>query len=212
MVSRQATGFPDASVVAHSIRPGGVTSIEFRCGADDGDRFARHRKENADANGIVFLRGYPHLHWLCEVGAAYNVDPALYQRHLQFSTLDDAGGRNYYATPTLPSFSSNVFQLNITTICTSETASLPGCPEDLDDLRWQCAENLRKYHLSLRSCSANPGDSIVRQYSILSRKFSVMDQTVTIGISRASPSWNGTSLCPFSLPSRIGDCYNDVLM
>lgn len=64
---RQGSPAPDPFVVVHSVRPGGLTSTEFRCDADGRER---HRRENAEARDIVVLRGYPHLHWLCEVGAA----------------------------------------------------------------------------------------------------------------------------------------------
>ncbi|KAL8946871.1 MAG: hypothetical protein Q9222_006791 [Ikaeria aurantiellina] len=62
--------------------------------------------------GVLFLRGYASASSLLELGAAYNIDPELFQRHLQF--LEPGSAMNKPAL--LPSAQSSVFQLSVTTV------------------------------------------------------------------------------------------------
>lgn len=115
----------DHFVVVHDAAT--KTHSELACNAEGLSRFTQsHLVPQANLNAkLVFLRGFPSLEWLLAVGAAYNVDPAVYRRHLRFRTLDDAEGGSYGST--LPSESTEVFQLNISTICSNEapTQSTP---------------------------------------------------------------------------------------
>lgn len=109
---------------------------------------------------LVILRGYGSPEWLSHVGATYHVDPAFYRTHLQFRTLG-LTARNLYNIPGLPSSSTNILQLNISTIRSDETATMPGLPKALESFRRQASDGLRKYQQGLE-VTARVCDSVVR--------------------------------------------------
>lgn len=181
-------------VSIYTIRPGGVVASTFDCGRriEPGQG-----PENHDPSNIVVLRGYPHLRSLCEVGAAYDIPTALYQRHLHYLTFNNAGSSTLSALPVLPALPAKtaIFQLTLTTIFYHGSSRLPTSRlGEVDGLRRRCADQLGSYHRDLARCEAAPGDSVVHQYSLLSDTLSAIDQTITIGIIPTSTSWTGMSV------------------
>lgn len=202
-------------VSIYTFRPGGIVATRFDCAAGIE---SRKKQENQDCSNIIVLRGYPHLQSLCKVGAAYNISPVLYQRHMHYLTVNQLARGSLYAMPVLPSFSTNttIFQLNVTTILHNRSPRLPeDRPGDVGDLRQWCAEQLRRYHRKLAHCQAAPGDSIVQQYSLLSSTpsttdpmnstLSAIDQTITIGIIPTPTAWTGMSVLG-RLTQKSGSC------
>lgn len=189
-------------VSIYTFRPGGIVATRLDCAAEIE---SRKKQENQDCSNIIVLRGYPHLQSLCKVGAAYNISPVLYQRHMHYLMVNKLGGGSLYAMPVLPSFCNNttIFQLNVTTILHSRSSRLPEDRlGDVGDMRQGCAEQLRRYHRKLAYCQAAPGDSVVQQYSLLSSTssatdqistLSAIDQTITIGFIPTPTAWTGMS-------------------
>lgn len=165
-------------------------STKFDSDSQGLQTFRQHQRVGMEHPQLVFLRGFPSPEWLQAVFVMYGVDPALYHRHFYFTTLSVGESGNHYTIPLLPSFSNMIFGLNIITICSDDTENPSALAEDIENLRREASENLRRYHLDLTTNSA-VGDSIVRQFSVLSRRFRVVEQTVSIGIHKTSDSWNG---------------------
>ncbi|KAI9154908.1 hypothetical protein HJFPF1_07468 [Paramyrothecium foliicola] len=63
-------------------------------------------------------------------------------------------------------------------------------PEDIEGIRRKSADELKKYQMSLKS-GAGIGDSVVRRFSVLSRKFSVVEQTISVALSMNRDIWSG---------------------
>ncbi|TGO51361.1 hypothetical protein BOTNAR_0359g00110 [Botryotinia narcissicola] len=172
-------------LITYNLEMPGAPFTAFECNTQGIERFKKHEQKSTQKARIVFLRGFPDADWLRAVFMVYGVDPAFYQRHLLFPV---GNGMNVHSTPLLPSYMKNIFRLNITSICELER-KISSTPEDIEDLRAAAATELRRYHISLKS-NALIGDSVVRNFSILSRRFSVIEQTISICINKTADSWN----------------------
>lgn len=138
---------------------------------------------------LVFLRGFPTAQWLKEIGYKHNVDPELYRRHLRFQSID-AGARDYFTSPCLPSASTDILQLTISTICSKDTIGQSAGSDDMERLRRTGVESLMKYHEDLRQ-NVRVGDSVVRKYHVLSKQYCIIEQTISISITKLENSWTG---------------------
>lgn len=111
------------------------------------------------------------------------------------------GDRDLYASPSLPSSSTRVFQLTISTICDRNVTGTPYEPEDLEDARRSEVAALEAYFRRLRS-EAQVTDSWVRNCLLFSNREYILEQTISIevGPSQGDPwravVWldNGTDL------------------
>jgi hypothetical protein len=90
----------------------------------------------------------------------------------------------------LPSSLSRIFQLNVTTICSDDTASKSAYPEDIEGLRWKSSDDFRRYQMALKS-GTRVGDSIVRRFSLFSKKFSIVEQKISVAIKEHEGTWSG---------------------
>jgi hypothetical protein len=152
---------------------------------------ASFEKQQPDTGAnIIFLRGYPTPQWLKTIGAQYNVDPDIFQRHMQFQP-SAPGGRDLYLLPSLPSSSLNVFQLWTSTICSRDSVGGVFGPEDLQQLRHDSLESVTRYHQTLQT-SAKNGDSLVRKCWILSSQLYVIEQTISMEVGNLRDGWRGT--------------------
>jgi hypothetical protein len=70
--------------------------------------------DSENANFLLFLRGHPTPGWLATVGAQFRVDPEYFRRHMDLNL--SPGITNRFASPSLPSVSSNFITLRVTTI------------------------------------------------------------------------------------------------
>ncbi|SPO03434.1 uncharacterized protein DNG_06117 [Cephalotrichum gorgonifer] len=180
---------PEPFVVAYDLSSGS-TSATSRLNPEGMKWFKQQQDLAALRPQLVFVRGFPDAKWLRVLSATYGVDPAVYQRHLVLPTLSAVDHmHHFYTNPPLPSSSGRIFSLMVTTICSNETANTSALAEDVEDLRRKGSAELLRYHLDLKKNGA-VGDSIVRQYSVLSRKIQVIEQWVSIYISRVADSWN----------------------
>jgi hypothetical protein len=135
---------------------------------------------------MIFLRGHASSQWLNAVGQKHNVDPELFQRHLHkaFGPV----GRDLYSSPSLPSSSSNVFQLTVSTICFRNTGASSNEPEDLQGARRASSDLIARYFQDLRT-RANVADSMVRKYLLLSAQEYVLEQTITVEVGSLGSVW-----------------------
>lgn len=67
---------------------------------------------NTSYGHIVFMRGHPSPEWLLAIGVRYQVDPEFFQLHLNFRH----GQLDHFPSPSLPSTSTSMMKLRITTI------------------------------------------------------------------------------------------------
>ncbi|MCJ1248406.1 hypothetical protein MMC30_005623 [Trapelia coarctata] len=141
----------------------------------------------AEGGLLLFMRGYPSPEWLKLIGVKYEVDPEFYQRHLQFQTLA-SGIRDHFATPSLPSTRTHIFDLCFSSIVSRDTEGPSYGPEDLRELRQQSADATTKYHRDLKYL-ASVGDSVVRRHSILSKQLCVVEQTVSVHVRCFDTGW-----------------------
>jgi len=180
---------PEPFAVIHELDAldGAIRAFDALEGLDEFDR----QPSQVEGGRLVFLRGYPSPQWLLKIGVKYQVDPDIYQRHLRFQTIGTAE-RNHFSLPSLPSASTKIVQLPITTICSKITTGGRRGPEDMEPARETSTEALIKYYGSIKQ-NANVADSIVRGYSVVSKQHSVLEQTVSINVVTVEDSWHGQS-------------------
>lgn len=136
---------------------------------------------------LLFPRGFPLPQWLNVVGDKHGVSPDLYQRHLQYKTFA-LGGRDLCSSPSLPSSNARVVQLTIPSICVRSVGRSPYEPEDLQKARHLESQALGKYFLQMRN-KAVVADSVVRKCLLLSKQEHVLEQTISIEVSRSEDAW-----------------------
>lgn len=149
---------------------------------------------------LVFLRGQPTPKWLSTVGAAYRVDPELFQQHLDF--FPPLGRLQYYVYPTLPSAASNILTLRYVTIGYWEERThrdrrdvRPLYNKDLMSLRRRCSKAMRKYEnqraLDLQNDFGETklGRSMVRAFHVHDDMHFAIEQKMSICLTQAGGSW-----------------------
>ena len=174
----------DAFVVQYCLKNGsGDKFDEFTSPAELWASDNHIGREQTSSN-ILFLRGYPTPEWLNTVGAKFSIDPEFFRRHFDF--------RNVMATsfdtslPTLPSATLNMTKLKITTIASrldTWTSLSQRRQADLDRLRQETSIAFQVYQESLCRggvLDAQPGDSIVRSFSILDHDYLAIEQDISI--------------------------------
>ncbi|KAL8791630.1 MAG: hypothetical protein Q9195_005779 [Heterodermia aff. obscurata] len=136
---------------------------------------------------ILFLKGYQSPTWSACVGAFCSIDPQYFNSHLSFRCR-----RHYYSSPTLPSASKNIIKLRITTIGSREGNNRVSERNQnaVDQLRLRGTSAMRKYqHELFRGARFAAGDSVVRSYTNLDEKHFILEQDMTICLSRLDSSW-----------------------
>lgn len=136
---------------------------------------------------LLFLRGFPSPQWLNVIGNKHGASPDLYQRHLQYKTFTGRG-RDLCSSPSLPSSSSRVIQLTVSTICARSGWGSRYEPEDLQEARRQESDAMGKYFLQLRN-KAKVADSVVRKCLLLSKQERVLEQTISIDVGQSEKGW-----------------------
>lgn len=154
---------------------------------------------------LLFMRGHPSPEWLVAIGAKCEVDPEYFLRHLDFRL----GRPDFFPLPSLPSSSTSMFRLRVTTIGGSR--SEPGedtTQQDLDSLRVQNVRAMHTYKEKLRNHSNSKlGDSIVRDCFIYDTQHFTIEQDISIYVKKIGGSWigehvrvreNSSKLTPYS--------------
>lgn len=118
------------------------------------------------------------------MGAKYRIDPEFFQRHLSFQPAPIH--QSVFSLPSLPLSTRNIIRINVSTICYRDPTiakhlSAPARKE-LE------ADSMRRY-LCQFSSAAKQGDSIVRGYTSLDDRFSVLEQDISICLERNGKGW-----------------------
>jgi hypothetical protein len=137
---------------------------------------------------IVFLRGCISPSWLSAIGSKYSIDPEFFRRHMDF--LSTSIDRHAYSFPSLASSSNNIFRLCVSTILHRDDFG----GQDLQSQRSEQASELGAYKIQqLGSTKVRCGDSQVREYSTVCPRFSVLEQWVSLYITKTDGGWAGKS-------------------
>lgn len=159
-------------------------------------QYSQDEHESLTANGsaseeglgqIVFLRGFLSPSWVSAIGSTYRIDPEFFRRHMDF--LSKTVHRKPFSSPSLPSTSSNMFRLCVSTILHRDH------PRDQDIQHQRRDSSLRfgSYKSQqLGSAKLSCGDSLVRDYSTLCSSFSVLEQWISICITKQDKGWAST--------------------
>jgi hypothetical protein len=149
------------------------------------------KRGNSQQNAqILFLNGYPSPEWIAHAGSYCHVDPGFFSSHLRFRYR-----RDHFSSPWLPSANTNIITLEFITIGSREvkTKNSDSNQDYLDRLRADGVASLRSYQHELQVGSQfSPGDSIVRNFSVLDEKYFIIDQEISFCINRkGKKSWIG---------------------
>lgn len=131
---------------------------------------------------MVFIRGFISPSWVSAIGSKYNIDPEFFRRHMDF--ID----KNSFSFPSLASSSNNIIRLCVSTILDRDGFG----DKDLQSQRSGQSMELRAYKIEqLGSSRVCCGDSLVREYSIVCSRFSVIEQWISLCITKTSRGWAG---------------------
>lgn len=145
--------------------------------------------DKCDVPQILFLRGYPSSHWLCSIGAKYNVDPEFFFRHFNFSA---PGMSEYCSLPPQPS-STNVIQLCITSLGRWDTLR---SGESIDSIRSSSEGSMTAYLEDLRNWrNVGLSDSIMRRFHLHDTMHFSLEQNISIHLNSHEDKWVRKSSC-----------------
>lgn len=148
---------------------------------------ATERALEDDSGQMIFLRGFASPSWISAIGSKYQVDPDFFRRHMDF--LSVSVDRHAYSFPPLPSTSHNIFRLCVSTILHRDHSG----ERDLHTQREDQNLQLATYRMQkLRSTNVSCGDSLVRDYSTLCSSFSVLEQWISVYVTKKEKGWAGT--------------------
>ncbi|KAB8257971.1 hypothetical protein BDV32DRAFT_151784 [Aspergillus pseudonomiae] len=138
----------------------------------------------AEGSGqIVFLRGFLSPLWVSIIGSKYNIDPEFFRRHMDF--LSASIDRHSYSSPSLASSSNNIFRLCVSTILHRDDFG----GQDIQSQRSYQSTELVAYKKQLGSTRVCCGDSLVREYSTVCSRFSVIEQWISLCIMKTDTGW-----------------------
>ncbi|KAI1323255.1 hypothetical protein F5Y16DRAFT_384361 [Xylariaceae sp. FL0255] len=133
---------------------------------------------------IVFIRGFISPSWVSVLGSKYSIDPAYFRQHMDF--LSVSIDRHAYSFPSLSSSSNNIFRLCVSTLVHRDDFG----GQDIQLQRSHQSSELGTYRIhSLGSNKVSCGDSLVREYSTICSSFSVMEQWISLCVSKTDRGW-----------------------
>ena len=161
----------------------------------DDDRF---NEQTQSAYGtLLFLRGYARPEWLNAVGARCSVDPEFFVRHL--SLFFQSTHSNYFTSPALPSGSTSMLRLCVTTIGSRGPHRKHGknlVQRDIQSLRCRAENSLREHFEGVSRSSDNDlklGDSMVRHFSVHDEEHFSLEQDISLCVTNSGNGWIGRS-------------------
>lgn len=145
----------------------------------------------ASANELLFLTGRPSAEWLNAFGAHYSVDPRYFQQHLGFLP---SGQRDWHGSPSLPSRSRIALRLCVPSIIFVGSEGRYVDPYGLQKARQDCDRQLRQIFKAFTAATlSQAGKSIVRRINIHSGDCVVIEQELSICLSKRGDHWTGDS-------------------
>lgn len=147
----------------------------------------------AGAGQIVFIRGFISPSWVSVIGSKYNIDPEFFRRHMDF--LSVSIDRHSYSLPSLASSSNNIFRLCVSTLLHRDDFGGQDLQSQRSDQSTELGIYKRQQLGSTRVCC---GDSLVREYSTVCSSFSVIEQWISLCITRTDGGWAGKRQCSIS--------------
>ncbi|KAI5460820.1 hypothetical protein BGZ63DRAFT_387874 [Mariannaea sp. PMI_226] len=133
---------------------------------------------------LVFIRGFISPSWLSAIGSKYKIDPEFFRRHMDF--LSASIDRHAYSFPSLTSSSNNIFRLCVSTLLHRDDFG----GQDLHSQRVSQLNELGTYKIQqLGSTRVRCGDSLVREYSTVCSCFSVIEQWISLCITKTDTGW-----------------------
>ncbi|GLA12455.1 hypothetical protein AnigIFM62618_008400 [Aspergillus niger] len=133
---------------------------------------------------IVFIRGFISPSWVSAIGSKYNIEPEFFKRHMDFLSM--CIDRHSYSFPSLVSSSNNIIRLCVSTILHRDDFG----GQDLQSQRSYQRSELGSYRLQqLGSNRVRCGDSLVREYSTVCPRFSVIEQWISLYITKTDREW-----------------------
>jgi len=132
---------------------------------------------------IVFLRGLACPQWMNKVAANVQADPEFLNSTMQFCCRE-----TYGAYPAPPSAYDNIIRIRIPTI------GHRGRPDSrtVETLRAEAKEKMEQYRHELSNVNIACGDSIVRDYHVLSEQHFFIEQEVSVYLhSPGESAWTG---------------------
>jgi hypothetical protein len=135
---------------------------------------------------LVFIRGFISPSWVSTIGSKYNIDPEFFRRHMEY--LSASVDRHAYSFPSLASSSNNIFRLCVSTLLHRDGFG----GQDLQSQRSDQSNELGIYKIQqLGSTKVRCGDSLVREYSTLCSCFSVIEQWISLCVTKTDHGWAG---------------------
>ncbi|OIW35544.1 hypothetical protein CONLIGDRAFT_710715 [Coniochaeta ligniaria NRRL 30616] len=133
---------------------------------------------------LVFVRGFLSPSWVSVLGSKYNIDPEFFRRHMDF--LSASVDKHAYSFPSLASSSDNIFRLCVSTLLHRDDYG----GQDLQSQRARQAIELAAYRAQqLSSNKVCCGDSLVREYSTVCSRFSVIEQWISLYVTKTDGGW-----------------------
>ena len=135
---------------------------------------------------LGFIRGFISPSWVLTIGSKYNIDPEFFRRHMEY--LSANVDRHAFSFPSLVSSSNNIFRLCVSTLLHHDGFG----GRDLQSQRSDQSTELGIYKIQqLGSTRVRCGDSLVREYSTLCSCFSVIEQWISLCVTRTDQGWAG---------------------
>jgi hypothetical protein len=149
-----------------------------------------------DTGQILFLRGLPSPNWISSIGGKYNIDPEFFLHHLDFFVILPA--RAAFSFPGPRSSSANIIRLCVSTILSHGNSVIIRGNEALQKRRKLDEEMMSKYRRHFRQ-ETDPGDSIVREFSTIDGQYSILEQYISICVSKNGDGWMSKCSCSASI-------------
>ncbi|KAH7323572.1 hypothetical protein BKA65DRAFT_481382 [Rhexocercosporidium sp. MPI-PUGE-AT-0058] len=146
-------------------------------------------RPSKDRGQILFIRGYMSPEWITTIGSKYGIDPEFILRHLDF--FASSTYRRLFSLPSLASTTNNTTRLCVNTILYRDGSSQnrSSGPDIMCQWREE-AEALSTYKRQLRN-QARCGDSLIREYSTLDEHYAIVEQWISISLTRNGEGWLG---------------------
>lgn len=147
---------------------------------------------------LVFFQGYLPPRLINHLGAKFSIDPEFFFRHLDFPTIRSPSPGHFFMH-SLPSIHPDIIRIRIPLIISCDhLRSMPdGSGEATPSrLREYCQKQMNEYLANVtKRVDVDPGEAMVRRFSVHDIYHFSIEQIVTIHLSRVSQSWTGMYYC-----------------